>query len=166
MRAYYFGNMYLSSIQQAVQALHVTSEMFVKYSDCPVGDKNKMLFDWAHDHKTVVLLNAGYSFTIADLVDFFDDDENPYPWVEFHESEEALNGALTCVGTILPKKIYEIAKIIRSSASDKDILGAIQQTGSYVTYDSALMTPAPEINIFTKWEFEMLKTLNKFGLAK
>ena len=162
MRAYYFGNMYLSSIQQAVQALHVTSEMFVKYSNRPlVADKNKMLFDWARDHKTVGLLNAGYSFAIADLVDFFNDIENPYPWVEFHESEEALNGALTCVGIILPEKIYETAKIIRTGASSDNILSTIQKTGSYTVYDVS-----PTMYEFTKWEFEMLKTLNKFGLAK
>ena len=31
MRAYFFGNMYLSSIQQGIQAAHCLGEMFLKY---------------------------------------------------------------------------------------------------------------------------------------
>ena len=33
MRAYFWGNMYLSSIQQGIQAAHVVTEMFAKYVD-------------------------------------------------------------------------------------------------------------------------------------
>ena len=35
MRAYYFGNMYLSSIQQGIQAAHATHELFNKYMPQP-----------------------------------------------------------------------------------------------------------------------------------
>lgn len=159
MRAYFFGNMYLSSIQQGIQALHATSEMFVKYHGRD-GNANETLMDWAANHKTVCLMNGGFNSAIRELVNFFDNEENPFPWAEFHEEEDSLDGALTCVGIVLPEKIYDTAKLIRLQPFE-DILEQIQKTGTYTVFEDT-----PTIRIFTKWEFEMLKTLNGFGLAK
>lgn len=159
MRAYFFGNMYLSSIQQGIQALHATSEMFVKYYG-RAGDTNGMLMEWAENHKTVCLMNGGFNSTIRGLMAFFNDNENAYPWAEFHEEEDSLDGALTCVGIILSEKIYDTAKIIRNGDSES-ILKQIYNSGSYTIFGET-----PIIRVFTKWEFEMLKTLNTFGLAK
>ncbi len=159
MRCYYFGNMYLSSIQQGVQALHATTKLFVKYTS-RAGEANRTLFDWAENHDTVILLNGGYSSTINELIHFFADDENPYPWASFHEGIDALDGALTCVGIVFPEKIYDTARMIRE-AHDDELLNEIQARGSFTFYDVD-----PIIRNFNKWEFEMLKTLNKFGLAK
>ncbi len=114
MRAYFFGNMYLSSIQQGIQAAHVVGDMFVKYrmqdDECP----QNILYKWAEDYKTMILLSAGYSEEIYNLEGFFKSGQNPYPWASFHEGVDALDGALTCVGIILPEEIYNASKSLRS----------------------------------------------------
>ena len=54
--------------------------------------------------------NGGYSSHLKDLCRLFDD-QTKYPWAYFKESQAALDGALTCVGIILPDHIYETAKL-------------------------------------------------------
>jgi len=74
MRAYFFGNMYLSSIQQGIQAAHVVTEMFTKYPIDHECIKFDDLNDWANNHKTMILLNGGYGENLYDLLGFFDQD--------------------------------------------------------------------------------------------
>jgi hypothetical protein len=165
--------MYLSSIQQGIQSAHVISDMFMKYvtitEDYEItGDpKRIMLWDWAKNHKTMVLLNGGYGETIRELVQFFDNQENPYPWAEFHEGEDALDGALTDVGIILPEKIYATGSYLRTLRfSDKErALDEIVNTGSLVI--PAEVTGG-EVTTwdFNKWEYQLIQKLNTFGLAK
>lgn len=176
MRAYFFGNMYLSSIQQGIQALHCTSEMFVKYTDAishsPVQD---ILYGWADDHKTVVLLNAGYSSTIRDIQAFMIDNDNHYPWAVFHEGEDALDGALTCLGIILPEKIYEASRVVRtfrkSFVSDRTPREEIWEDGSLTLRqeDAYLHGVEKDEDItwtYNKWEAKLIDELNKYSLAK
>jgi hypothetical protein len=105
MRSYFFGNMYLSSIQQGIQAAHVVHDMFVKYQI--ESEQKRTLFDWATNRKTMILLNAGYADEILKLQEFFRSAENPYPWATFHEEGASLNFAATSVGIVLPEKIYD-----------------------------------------------------------
>jgi len=161
MRAYYFGNMYLSSIQQGIQAAHVTAEMFTKYLTPASGqEKHELLIDWASSHKTMVLLNAGYGENIRDLIRFFNDYENPFPWAEFYEGEDALDGALTCIGIILPEKIYEGSKELRSNPAAPTTL---IEEGLLSILNG---TPNQKIVHYSKWEAELMGKLNTFGLAK
>lgn len=162
MRAYFFGNMYLSSIQQGIQAQHTTAELFVKYTLYGkstadfIGERQRSsLYDWAKDHKTSILLNGGYADTLRALIARFDSTENPYPWTFFNEGEDALDGALTCVGIILPAKIYELASAMRA---DKDLVEVVRNTGVWA-YDYE------ETVEFSKWEFELCVELNNYGLA-
>lgn len=165
MRAYFFGNMYLSSIQQGIQALHVVSDMFVKYqSHQPEFTETKnMLYEWAEDHKTVVLLNAGYSESIRELIEFFNHPANPYPFCEFYEDGAALDGALTSIGIILPKKIYESAKLLRETKGSWREF----ETGWGITFvnvcDSISFSPYQDLN---PWEVELATKLNTFSLAR
>ena len=112
-RAYYFGNMYMSSIQQGIQALHCTSEMYLKYVPTQMSDQANDLYDWGSIHKTVVLLNGGDHSALIAIADFLDSPGNPYAWAEWNEGDPDLNGAMTCVGIILPARIYESAKELR-----------------------------------------------------
>ena len=139
MRAYFFGNFYLSSIQQGIQAAHCVTEMFVKYKRHK--QERDPLLDWARNHKTIILLNGGDCFDLLDIYCMINDESNPYPWSKFHESVTALNDAITCVGIILPEKIYESAETLREKGV---ILGAD----------------------LTKWELDMIRCLNSCGLAK
>ena len=120
MRVYYFGNMYLSSIQQGIQAAHVTHELFLSYPPCDpnhhdLQSDSDILYDWAKNHKTMILLNGGYSEALRELITFFSSPQNPYPWTFFNEGEDALDGALTCVGIVLPERIYETAAALRDN---------------------------------------------------
>ena len=114
MRAYFFGNMYLSSIQQGIQAAHVTAEMFNNYAKTKGEDLEsyRTLHEWAENHKTMILLNGGYLETIEDLWRFFESN-NPYPCAKFHEGEDSLGGVMTSIGIILPEKIYLTAAAMR-----------------------------------------------------
>lgn len=164
MRAYFFGNMYLSSIQQGIQAAHVVAEMSVQYycsmdGGDPIGEP---FHEWATHHKTMILLNGGYSETIRELSWFFDHPENPYPWANFHEGEDALDGALTSVGIILPEKIYEGASELRSSPSILPSQTLLEE--GTITFDRG--TEKEYTEEYTKWEADLMGKLNKFGLAK
>ena len=152
MRAYFFGNQYISSIQQGIQAGHVLSELFIKYnhygyagtSDCT------MLYDWATDHKTMILLNGGYSETLRELYAFLSSEENPYPYANFHEGQDALDGALTSVGIILPEKIYGIdPKLVPDSV--------YFATHFFFPYNS---------EEYSQWETELIQRLSQFSLAR
>ena len=158
MRAYFFGNMYLSSIQQGIQAAHVVGELIVKYTPIPARIRSKQwgpLMEWASDHKTMVLLNAGYSEEIRNLVHFFETEDNPYPWHFFKEGKDALDGALTCVGIILPERIYETGKICR----EENWAPALLQNG-ILGQSKGLPTD------LTDWECELILKLGQYGLEK
>ena len=159
MRAYYFGNMYLSSIQQGIQAAHVTAELFShypRYSDQGDVEKQEMLYEWAQNHKTMILLNAGYGEEIHSLRQMFMVPDNPYPWAAFAESPEALDGALTSIGIILPERIYETAAVCRQKRIDPLYLAA--------------PTPLPGCedlpSDLTSWEIDLIARLGNYGLAR
>lgn len=170
MRAYFFGNMYLSSIQQGIQGAHVLGEMYTKYLPINLSTNSEAVFtvseqavtltDWARNHKTMIFLNAGYSEEIRELLKLFVSPKNSYPWAEFNESTEALDGTLTCIGIILPERIYGAAAFIRKNGEDN--LEMIRKFGGIAIENdngSAIVN-------FTKWEYELLKKLNTYGMAK
>ena len=117
MRAYFFGNMYLSSIQQGIQAQHCTAELFLKY--LPHTDAAGPLYNWAKNHKTSILLNGGNCYELSEIFEMLDHSDNPYPWAMFQESTEALSRALTCVGIILPNEVYVGAEELRRAYKEQ-----------------------------------------------
>lgn len=107
-KAYFFGNYYLSDVQQGVQGMHVTSGYAKKYVFSePVGEQFdnalNVFKEWACNDHVVVLLNGGNSESLSGLINMFDTKENPFPWMFFNEDNASLNGALTSVGIILPR---------------------------------------------------------------
>ena len=106
MRLYTFCNFYLSSIQQGIQSAHCVVDMLMKYQE-PSPDR-VMLREWAVKHKTMIVLNGGAA---ADLKDLFLSlrghcAETGYPFEMFMEEHDALNYAATCVGVVVPEKIW------------------------------------------------------------
>lgn len=156
MRAYFFGNMYLSSIQQGIQAAHVVHELFLKYPPDVFADKTtQTLYEWAKDHKTMILLNGGYAEALEDLHAFFESPTNPYPFTWFHEEKASLNGALTSVGIVLPEKIYETARALREGNIAAE---QIPVRGEW----------SPEEDVvweLSKWEYQLCEELNRYGMA-
>ena len=161
-RAYFFGNMYLSSIQQGIQAGHTLGDMFVKYQELSV-QKGRLL-DWAENYKVMILLNAGYSDEIRSLAMFLGNNQNKWPWASFSESDEALDGALTCVGIVLPEEIYTAAAKIRNDILDPE---DIVETGMVEYMDEDVHgNPFPVSYEVNEWEYKMILRLNNYGMAK
>lgn len=174
MRLYTFTNLYLSSIQNGIQTGHVIHEMFVKYAPKFIHDSNvnlthdsemyDMIYDWAENHKTMILLNGGYSDNLRELMLRFGQNENPFPWEYFREGQDALDSALTCVGIILPEKIYESAAYIRSLPFHKktEELSNIESFGNI-----ELNLKGKEVTFeLSKWEFDLVNELNNYRLAQ
>lgn len=172
MRAYFFTNMYLSSIQNGIQPQHCTSELFVKYRENegrinPVRAQALMLYEWAEHHKTTIVLNGGYSSVLRELIDRFDSPENPYPWTYFTEDEDAIGplkptedrsgGALTAVAIVLPEKIYGTAHALRTENIAAEQIPVRGEWKPFLDDDTVW-----EIS---KWEYELCLEMNKFGMA-
>ena len=145
MRGYFFTNMYLSAIQKGIQPAHCLGEMCYNYLPKKTK-KSSILKSWLKNHKTMIVLDGGFSAHMRELVSFFKSSANPYPWAQFHEGLEELNGTLTCVGIVLPLKIYESASLFRQAITEgekQDIL----------------------TNFSSKWEMELVSTLGDYKLA-
>lgn len=111
MRFYAIGNMYLSSIQQGIQAFHCLGDTVVKYSkQDPNSYSVKTLSDWMTNHKTLICLNGGNANDLGEMHDFLQiaAHKNPYPWGCFCEDERSLGGVITCVGIVLPEEVYSV----------------------------------------------------------
>lgn len=154
MRAYFFVNSALSGIQKGLQAAHCVAEM-ARQSEAKLfaepGSKASDFTDWAENFKTIVVLEGGFHDDLRWIKSYFEmgfnfkktgtKDPSPFSWAAFTEDEETMNGMMTCVGIILPERIYEAAKDYRENRLDSF-------TG------------------FTGWEVEMIKLLNSCPLAR
>jgi peptidyl-tRNA hydrolase len=155
MRLYTFCNMYLSPIQNGIQTAHVVAEMFAKYSNAEKKNHHPLL-EWASDHKTIIVLNAGYGDELYKLYELFEKESNPYPWAHFHESKEALDGAFTCIGILLPDRIYETAQVCRDERFRPQMLNV---------YDDWRVSKHNLPDDLTSWECELIDNLNNYRLA-
>lgn len=128
MRLYSFVNYYISDIQRGIQTAHLVSEMAI--DAMAVGEINTSLrnkfFDWAFNHKTIIVLNGGNSAALKEIYEELISLELRLVVSKFHEDEESMNGCLTSVGILVPYKIYEGARVLRSSL--------YKETGSFDGY--------------------------------
>ena len=167
MRFYGFGNYYLSSLQQGLQAAHAAVDLAMKCSSRRCDDDTwNQYVDWAENHKTMVLLNGGNSADLQELFDFLNCEENPYPFVKFHEDDISLNGALTYVGAVLPPKIYDSAARIRACRDHEYVIekNELQIKDLKSGFDNWNLT----INIsdISPFDFALMQRLNQYALAK
>lgn len=100
MRFYAVGNMYLSSIQQGIQAAHCLGEFVLKYND------DLTVNTWLAEYKTIICLNGGNNKALTEFYNYIVSLGN-YPVAKFHEDDQSLGGLLTCVGVLVPEKIYD-----------------------------------------------------------
>lgn len=154
-RAYFFTNMYISDIQRGIQTAHCISDMHMKYSYH--SDMNiKIVNHWANIDKTMIVLNGGYSSHLTELISMFGD-QYDLPWEAFFESAEALGGALTCVGIIIPDIVYNMAQRFRNNLlpdyTDSDIIL------SKVVGEDTIKCPNNELN---RW---LIENLSNYRLA-
>ena len=159
MRLYTFANMYISSIQKGIQSAHLVGELFVKYYNTTDAEQSRVLYDWAENHKTMIVLDGGYSSNLRNLEKMFYSDQNLFPFSAFREDQDALNGALTCVGIVLPEKIYGASSLVRD---DELIMTMINETGEIcgTNHDDEEVTWK-----FNSFEAKLVKELTKYHLA-
>jgi len=161
MRFYAFGNYYLSSLQQGLQAKHSGDELEIHYSryrelaeqgqietTSPLYQAWDALDDWRKNHKTVILLNGGNHQDLVDLHHFIEQGHGKFPYAIFHEDHKSLNGAATSVAIVLPAYIYETAEYDRLPRN---------------SVESFLQPTRPTL---TLWEEDLVRKLNKCTLAK
>ena len=120
LRAYFFQNMYVGGIQAGIQAQHCTARLFTKYSHNSI--ENDIIRAWANEHETTILLNGGMSKDLREIMMCLC--TLPYPWATFSESDEALAGAITSVGVILPEHIWMHRKWIEIQGLSDDVIYA------------------------------------------
>jgi hypothetical protein len=158
LRCYTFTIFQLSPIQQGIQAGHAAVELTLRGHD--------LTLEWARNHKTLVCLNGGTTKDVLDLTTFLANQQNPYPWTYFQESEEFLAGIVTSVAIVLPERVFGCAKLYRESYgparnqvySHDPILDTHR---FYVTRDGK-----PYVEEFGAWEFELMQRLNAAPLAR
>ena len=140
MRLYTAGNYYLSSIQQGIQGAHVLGELFTKYGENTTGG-GYYLYDWARNHKTMICLNGGNASALREFYALLQSPGNKLlPYAKFHEDEQSLDNAMTCVGVVVPARIYEA-----------DLEMGIQLVAQ---------------NLLTAWEYAFLTALKGMPLAR
>lgn len=152
MRLYSFGNMYLSSIQQGIQALHASTEIMLKYDDTiDEIDQQLMFMDWAQNHKTVQLMNGGFGRHIRELHDWFQQETDAgqcrYPFAKFHEEADALDGAITCTAIVLPERVYHLAKAVSNKWIKLDQLKCEEGMTTQQYMDRSIAMQIAESNI-------------------
>ena len=109
-RLYTFTNMYLSPIQCGIQTAHLTHTLFTDWMFEDHHDPAwQALISWAKNDMTMIVLNGGYSSELNSIYDQLSDcaEELGLPYASWCESNDALDGALTCVGVVVPDIIYD-----------------------------------------------------------
>lgn len=113
MRAYFFGNLYISQIQHGIQGSHIVTKLFRSNQNdlFPANpDMEFNLHSWADYGVTKIFLQAGFQRNLEIIYDAISyiAPRLDLPYVKFHEEEDALNGALTSVGIVVPTEIYNM----------------------------------------------------------
>ena len=118
MRAYFFANMYLSGLQKGLQAAHCLAEISLSAQKVP--KLNSIFKRWAVYHKTIIILNGGSSTELNKLASVAKNTHTALnlPMGCFSE-DGSLNYAMTCVGIIVPKRIY-LANTLPGKALTKE----------------------------------------------
>jgi hypothetical protein len=125
----------MSQIQLGIQTAHCVTAMYAKsFNHGHESSTFQLMHEYASDHMTKIILQGGNCDTLQQIharikaiLDSFWKYESQkqhipegthpeavwYPFAKFHEDEQSLNGALTCVGIVLPEEIYNFASNIR-----------------------------------------------------
>lgn len=181
MRAYTFAHFMLSTIAKGIQHSHSITELFVKYERIDIYDyamttgreipdhlltssiKASMLYDWAQNHKTMILLTAGNSPQLDELETFFNVVENPYPWAGFNE-DESLEGIMTSVSIILPEKIYGTVSAMKTGVLSFEPSGYLHCVDTS-KLDPEMITALMSYGSFSPWEQDLVNRLGDYRLA-
>lgn len=166
MRYYGFGNYYLSSIQQGIQAAHVISDMFVKYLHLKsLHAEQSILTEWAENHKTIVLLNGGNAEQINSLYSKLSSIATQLflPVCFFKEDQESLNNCITSVGIIVPSKYYEYNATLHKN-KEKEFYSMLSEK-DYVSFMEKGRTFLNDFS-YTQVELDFIYLMRQYDLAR
>jgi hypothetical protein len=168
LRLYTFANFYLSAIQAGIQSAHVVHELFVKYKNKPTSDHSRTLYDWATNHKTMIVLNGGANDGINAVADLFINNAKrlkfPAPFASFNEDDISLGGIMTAVGIILPEEIYEAvsASRLQIELGFSDLFEGDRAESYYFVKDKIIEKHYPKDSA----EWDIIKLLKSCPLAR
>lgn len=135
-RCYHINNFYLNGIHSGIQSAHVQHELAMDYLVPSEASASHPYFDvakegyieWAKNHKTIIVLNGGMQSDLEQWETLLRQDTNEFAWASFRESEEALNGALTNIGIVLPEYIYAYAsQVARAADAPMGVCATVQR---------------------------------------
>lgn len=121
MRLYSFANYYLSPLQLGLQTAHCVSDMAAMVAN--LGTDHIALvdkfYDWARNHKTIIICNGGNQAMLEDLFTKLVSLCHKFslPLVKFYEDEQSLGSALTTVALLVPAEFYDV-KFVRGERGD------------------------------------------------
>lgn len=163
LRLYTFVNgLYMRPVQHGIQSLHALGEMMVKYQiETP---EKAALYDWAKNHKTVILLDGG---NVADLQSkhiYLSREARalsfPAPFASFNEDEASLGGVMTCVSIVVPEEIYGAVSWNKAREID-------QSNGAkFEYYNGVSHTPTEDFYFFRAKDngfMELVATYEKYS---
>lgn len=104
-RMYCVVNQYIAGIHAGIQSAHAITELFLDYPQRR-NNAGNLLWDWADQDKTIIVLNGGYQSSLQELCEKLKPLSSTYPWASFCEENDALNGAMTAVAVVLPEYMY------------------------------------------------------------
>jgi hypothetical protein len=159
-RLYTFGNFYLSSIQQGIQAAHALGEMAIKYPVTCYEGSTTVFHEWLNNHKTMICKNGGAEAQLQEIKQWLLSADGVYlPWGFFHEEEPALNNALTCVAIVVPDRIWDTGVKLYGANNRFD-----KSTRTYFMGD--LYAPEAPVEEFTEFEFRLIELIKNSPNAR
>lgn len=136
LRAYFFGNMYLSPIQHGIQAAHVVTNLLMKYpllsDDESISEQVDLFYAWASDHITKICLNGKSSAHLDATYSLLTklSEHLPIPFDKFQEP--GLDYCVTSVGVIVSDDMlvedweivdrYDLQQLMANQYSSLDLL--------------------------------------------
>lgn len=164
MRLYSFVNAYLSPLQHGLQTAHCVSDMAAMVANLGT-DYTTMVdtfYDWARNHKTIIICNGGNTQMLEDLYTRLIDVAHQFrlPLVKFYEDEQSLNNALTTVALLVPEWAYN-ATFMKPEFSTSP--AAYEWNRAHLNTDPDM----PTRMVFTDGspEFHLISTIKSYRLA-
>ena len=196
MRCYHLCNMYISGLMAGLQSAHTQHELAIKYlASTPyrnlAGDESMNEYgarlddfhdakasyiDWANNHKTLILLNGGMMSHLLEIEAFLAENKHILAWASFREEEDALNGALTNVGLVLPEYMYAFSRQVLAFVDGGDGFAKVYLGVSQGQIDFERKAGTEVINavhyshtgstayVYTPFDIELLRKLDRLKL--
>ena len=145
--AYIFTHIYLNTMQQGIQSLHVVGEFIANYGEDPCTKEWEDILDWAQNHKVVRIVSAGGSPDFDEHMMDTRELAKKYalPYTSFREPD--CYDSITAFGIIVtPEVVHEI------EATRQEI------------YDNSSIAPAKKQEMYD--DFPLVQHLMKFPSAR